>query len=334
MDQIQTEYQALRTTCGLIEYAGAGLLTVSGPSAAEFLGRAATRSVDFLLEGQICAALLLREDAGVVAEIQIHGEGDGYLVEVWPAQARAAAEHLAELAARTTGVTVTDVSDQFVLFGLEGPESFRLAQKYLPFPIASMAYRSFTTAELPSGQPLLVSRTGVTGEYGYKLHVPAASGEQVRAELLELGAVPCGIDAVDICRMECRFVNLEAELDPAGGTPLDLGLQWMVGFGQDFVGKEALLKRREDTAAVPVCWVAADGHSEVPAAGTPVLVGNTEVGAVAHAVYSPGLERLIGVARLDQAVAASGLDFRVGAAEVRTHSAPLRVATSFGVPLE
>ncbi len=95
---IDEEYQALRGGTGLVDYEAAGLYTVAGPGAAAFLGHVATRAVDFLLDGQISSALLLREDGTVVAEVLVHCRGEDYLVEVWPAQAQAAAR-----AARRSG---------------------------------------------------------------------------------------------------------------------------------------------------------------------------------------------------------------------------------------
>ena len=327
---IDEEYQALRGATGLLDYEGAGLYEVSGPGAAAFLGQVTTRAVDFLLEGQISAALLLRDDGTVVAEALVHCRGEDHLVEVWPAQAAAAGAHLTAAAEGCPDATLTDVGAGHRLFGLEGPESFRIAQKFLPFPVASMAYRSFAQAE-HGDVPVLISRTGVTGEYGFKLHVPADHAGGLRQELVGLGAREVGTDAVDTCRMETRFANLERESGGAEATPFDLGLQWMVDFGHDFTGAEAL---RAGGDRQPVCWQAEEGVAEIPATGTAVAVADEQVGEVTHAVWSPKLGRVIGTARVDRAVAASGLDFTVAAAAVRTVSAPFLVATSFGVSME
>jgi aminomethyltransferase len=328
------EYRALRGSTGLVHHEGAGLYTVSGPGAAALLGRVATRAVDFLLDGQISAVLLLRADGTVVAEALVHCRGEDYLVEVWPEQAEATGPHLAAAAADLDDVTVADVSAQFGVFGLEGPESFGIVQKFLPFPVASMAYRSFTLAD-HGDMPLLVSRTGVTGEYGFKLHVPAEGAAALRAELGELGAREVGADAVDICRMETRFTNLERESAGALRTPFDLGLQWMVDLGLDFTGADALRDAQADSAArQPVCWQAAEGVTEVPSTGTTLCAADAVVGEVSHAVFSPALNRVIGTARVDSTVAASGLEFTLGGTAVRTVSAPFLVATSFSVPME
>lgn len=327
------EYQVLRSTTGLIDYEGAGYFTVSGPGAAELVGKVCTRPVDFLLEGQISVALVLREDGTILGEAQLHCRGAEYLVQVWPAQADAVRAHLMAVAADAADATVTDVSTDFHGFGVEGPESFRIVQKFLDFPVASMAYRSFVTSE-HDGMEVMISRTGVTGEYGYTVLVPAGKAAELREELVGLGARECGLDAVDICRMETRFANLERETAGDAATPFDLGLQWMVDFNHEFVGSEALADYQQSQTRQPVCWMITDEAADVPSAGTAISVAETEIGAVTHAVFSPTLKRVIGTAQVDSAVAASGLRFDLAGREIRTISAPFLVATSFGVSME
>jgi len=330
------EYHALRNSTGLLDYEGAGLIRVSGPEAAAFLGDVSTRSVDFLLEGQISAALVLDENGAVRTEVLIYCRGTDYLVEIWPSQADRGREHILRAARSYDGAEAEDLSQAFRVFGVEGPQSPRLAQKFLPFPISSMAYRSFVTADWREGVPLQLSRTGVSGEYGYKLLVPVEAADELRTELIEAGAMPCGMDALDICRMEMRFPNLELEAAGEEVTPFDLGLQWMVDFQHDFAGKDALVQRwKEGPSRLPVCWIADQGVATPPTAGAPLTVEGTEIGAVAHAVWSPTLQRVIGTARVDPAVASSNVEYSLGASghAVTTVSAPFLVATSFGLPL-
>jgi aminomethyltransferase len=329
------EYHALRNSTGLLDYDGAGLIRVSGPGAAAFLGDVSSRNVDFLLEGQISAALVLDENGAVRTEVLVYCCGTDYLVEIWPSQAERGREHLLRAAQRYDDAEAEDLSERFRVFGVEGPESPWLAQRFLPFPISSMAYRSFVTADW-HGVALQLSRTGVSGEYGYKLHVPVEAADELRMELVEAGATECGVDAVDVCRMEMCFPNLELEAAGEKVTPFDLGLQWMVDFQHDFAGKDALVQRwKEGPSRLPVRWVADGSLATPPAAGAPLAVEGTEIGRVAHAVWSPTLQRVIGTARVHPAVASAGLEFSLGASAhpVTTVSAPFLAATSFGVPL-
>ncbi|WP_030674498.1 glycine cleavage T C-terminal barrel domain-containing protein [Streptomyces sp. NRRL B-1347] len=329
------EYTALRQSSGLVDYDGAGLLTVTGPEATAYLGRVGTRSVDFLLEGQSTSSLLLREDGTIVAEALIHCHGTGYLLEIWPDQAPAATAHLLAAAADRSGVTVEDVSSRFAVLGVEGPTSFKIAQQYLDFPIASLSYRSCVSVTW-AGKPVTLSRTGVTGEYGYKFLVPADHAASLRAELIAQGAVECGREALDICRMEVRFASHESEHTGGPVTPYDIGLQWMLDPDLDHTGRQALDERRREPHRSPVCWIAEPGLETAPRRGTAVAVEDAAVGTVTHCVWSPRLGRFIGTAAVDRGVAASGQDFRLegtGAA-VRTVSAPFLTATSLGVPLD
>ncbi|NUP16871.1 MAG: aminomethyl transferase family protein [Streptomyces sp.] len=328
------EYSALRRGVGLIHYDGAGLLKVTGPGATAYLGRVGTRSVDFLLEGQSTSSLLLREDGTIVAETLIHCRGADYLVEIWPAQASEAVPHLLSAAAGFPDVTVDDISAQHTVLAVEGPSSFKIAQKYLDFPIASLAYRSCAAIEWGGGTVTL-SRTGLTGEYGYKFIAPSGEADRLRAELLAAGAVACGKDALDICRMEVRFAGLEHEHCGGPVTPFDVGLQWMLDPGQDFIGRDALEQRRQQEHRVPVCWVADASLEAAPPHGAVIAVSDAEVGSVTHCVWSPSLARFIGTAVVDHGVAASGQDFRLAGTgtAVRTVSAPFLTATSLDVPL-
>jgi aminomethyltransferase len=331
---VDTEYDALRHSTGLVDLAGAGLVRVSGPGAATLLGLAFSRNVDFLLEGQISAALMLREDGTVVSEALIHCDGAEYLVEIWPAQRAAAVEHLTSIALRVPTATVRDVSDEHRVIAVEGPESFRIAGKYVSFPIASMAYRSFVTEEW-NGARLLVSRTGVTGEYGYKLHVPAELGDALHQEIAGLGAQPVGLAALDTCRMEIRFVNLERESGGAPITPFAVGLQWMTDLQHDFVGRAALQAAWDGGLdQLPICWQADEAVRQAPEHGAPLAVDGTPVGVVTHAVWSPSLQRVVGAARVDRAVASSGVEFDLAGHPARSVSGPFLVATSFGRPME
>lgn len=334
-DDTASEYEALRKSCGLLDYDGAGLLRINGPGASAFTSQVTTRSVDFLLEGQVSASLLLRDDGTILADTLVHCEGSDYRLEIPQAQAEQTRKHLLKAVEAADDVELEDLGENTRVYGIEGPGSFKLAQHFLDFPVSSMSYSSHASVTW-NGETILVSRTGVTGEYGYKFHVPVALAEQLRDQLVELGATRVGADALDICRMEARFADVDVESGGQALTPFELGIQWMVNFEHDFVGKAALLESwQAGQQRHPVCW-RAEGDGTTPTSGSPVTIGEDSVGVVGHAVHSPALGCLIGTARVDSAVAAAGLEMRITepAHDVRTVSGPFLVPTSFSIPLE
>lgn len=333
---IEDEYTALRNGCGLIDYQGIGLFQVQGPGAIRFLNEVTTRNIEFLLEEQSSTALVLDDAGHVISDVLVHCQGTEFLVEVEPARRARTWEHLRAVAESLDYVELTDVSPARRVFGVEGPASFRIAQHFLSFPVSSLAYRGFTTVRWRDHE-LLLSRTGVTGEYGYKFHIDAAGAEELRQELRSLGALPVGSAALDICRTEMRFVDLDAE----GGRecfPFEVGLQWMVDMHHDFRGKEALARRiDEGFPRRPVCWTADPELAAPPAPGTALSIEGQPVGEVTHAVRSPGLGRVIGTARLDETVAAVDVELTLAGATspaVRTVSAPFLIPASFNVKPE
>ena len=334
----QAEHDVIRSACGLVDYRGLGLFRVSGRDDQAFVGGVITRNVDFLLEGQASSALLLRENGTVLAEVLVYRTEDSFLLEVPSTQAARAWTHLHTHSDHYDELFIADVSDDFAAYGLEGPRSFRVIQGVLPFPVSSMSYMSFVPVDMPGSRDstMLVSRTGITGEYGYKLHVPVEQSAAVRDQLVAAGATPVGLAALRIARMEARFADLDTEVGTAPLTPFDLGIQWMVSFDDhEFVGRVGLLDYwQSDPTLRPVCW-RAEGQV-VPEPGADVFIDGDPVGVVGFAVHSPRLNAVIGTARLQSSVAAVGVELQVGSGRVpgQTTSAPFLIPTSFGVTLE
>jgi aminomethyltransferase len=180
---------------------------------------------------------------------------------------------------------------------------------------------------------VVISRTGVTAEFGYRLRVAAEHGASLRARLIELGAQPCGADAVNVCRLESRFASLEHDSPGPACTPFELALQWMVDFDHQFLGRDALLRRWQQGAVRhPVCFVTIEGASL--SAGDAVLADEVMVGRVTNLRWSPGLQSSIGVAHLDRDLAASGLELVAGGdsgmGRIHTCSGPFVLPASLG----
>jgi len=326
------EHAWLRHEHGIVDWSGAGVFEISGDRAVDFLDAVCTRSAAFLVEERTLPALMLRDDGSIVAAVDVFCHRDRYVILVWPDQRAAVAAHLAAYASARAGVTVTDRSDATAVLGIEGPGSGRVVDALVEGGgVAQIAYKSFTVGRWPEGD-LIIARIGVTAEFGYTLMLPAAQRAALHDRLVELGAHhPCGRDAVDVCRMESRFVDLERDLPDPRATPFDVGLQWMVDVTHEFTGKTALLERWERRGMpLPVCFTTLADQPLEP--GVTVLAGDEIVGVVTNSVWSPGLRRVIGIAHIDAEVAVPGLELatRGGLHDtpISTCSGPFVVPTS------
>jgi aminomethyltransferase len=152
--------------------------------------------------------------------------------------------------------------------------------------------------------PLVVCRTGYTGEHGYELVVPAAHALAVWDALLAAGEPEgiraCGLAARDTLRTEMGYPlhgqDLSLEI-----TPVQARLGWAVGWGKPaFWGRAALAAEK---AAGPrrTLWGLAAVDRGIPRCHMSVYVGDTVVGEVTSGTFSPTRKAGIALALLDTA---------------------------------
>ena len=316
-------YEAVRNGRALVEI-DHSYLEISGPGARDLIDRQVSRGIGFLLEGQVLAVLVL-DECRILAECAVYRTSDGYLLEVRSDVAEAVAERLGD----RDDVVVADRPD-LVSIGVEGPYSWQIVADMIDFPISAMAYQSFADATW-NRHSLLMARTGITGEYGYRLIVDTDVATELRDHLIGLGCATTEPGDLDVLRCEMRFPLLGAGTGLEEYTPLELGVQWMVDFEHDFAGLSSLVD--SDWSRRAVCWMADAGPAAV-AVGDAVVIGDEGVGAITEAQYSPRLGGLIGTAVISADLAAAGIDYRTGDTTITSISAPFMVTKSFGVPVQ
>jgi aminomethyltransferase len=178
----------------------------------------------------------------------------------------------------------------------------------------------------------LCLRAGKTGEYGYVL----LAGDESRAALEErlhdvgtpLGLREVGLGALDRCALENWHFSMRALSDTAlvrPLTPLELQLQWRVGWDRQFVGADALRRRRAEGPALRTVCVTAEAEL---ARGQAVACGGETVGELLAAAWSFTRAQWVGMALLPRALAhphLSVLTARAAGGEVAlcTQTAPL-----------
>jgi aminomethyltransferase len=144
---------------------------------------------------------------------------------------------------------------------------------------------------------LVVAGTGYTGEDGVEIHVPAAQAPALWEALIDAGIVPAGLGARDTLRLEAGLPLHGHELGP-GITPLQAGLNWVVGWDKDeFRGRTALELERQHGVTRRLRGLSIAGRRPARE-GAPVRQGSDNVGSVTSGNFSPMLEHAIALAFL------------------------------------
>ena len=325
---VVAEHTAVRERVGLFDVSHLGKLTVSGPGAAEFLNRCLTADLAKIAPGQAQYTLLCTSDGGVLDDLIAYLESPEQVLLV-PNAANAAAVAAVLAAAAPTGVQVQDRHRELAVLALQGPR----ADDVLTAAGLAVAldYMSFARVEV-DGVPVVVCRTGYTGERGYELVLPADGAGTTWDALVEAGAAyglrPAGLGARDTLRTEMGYPLHGQDISPAI-TPVQARLGWAVGWRKpDFLGAAPLRAEKEAGPTRLLRGLRAEGRG-IPRPGMTVRdEAGEQVGTITSGTFSPTLRTGVALALVDARVA----EGEQVAVDVRTRREPCRVVRPPFVP--
>jgi aminomethyltransferase len=339
-----SEHHAVRKAAGLFDLSHMGEVRVTGPQSAEALDYALTARVSNVAPGRAKYSLICTEAGTILDDLIVYRLDDGeddsareYLVVPNAGNASSVAAALTE---RSVGfdATVRNESAQTALVAIQGPEAARILSTVLADEEAAalpeLKYYSARTVTVRTGTgevPVLLARTGYTGEDGFELIIgPVADRDELSAAATavwqalsaagtEAGVelLPCGLASRDSLRLEAGMPLYGNELD-LGHLPSESGAGMAVPLKSketDFVGRDALLAAREagtgTTTGQTIVALRAAGR-RAARAGYAVLDGDgNRIGEVTAGIPSPTLGYPIALARVDVAHREPGTELAV-----------------------
>jgi aminomethyltransferase len=314
------EYWACREKATLIDLSALRKFEITGPDAENLLNLALTRNIRKLSVGQVVYTAVCYEHGGMIDDGTVMRLGANNFRFVCGADYTGV--WLRELAARESlKVFVRGSTDQLNNLALQGPLSREILAPLIWTPplqpaITELKWFRLTIGRLggPEGLPLVISRTGYTGELGYEIWSHPSHAVAVWDALMAAGAPlglqPMGLDALEMLRVEAGLILADKEFSDQT-DPYEAGIGFAVAEkNEPFMGQEALARRRAHPQRKLVGLVIAGG--EPVGHGDCVHVGRAQVGVVTSAVRSPVLGQSIALARLDAHHAALGTQVEIG----------------------
>ncbi|MEX1038937.1 MAG: FAD-dependent oxidoreductase [Acidimicrobiia bacterium] len=286
-DIVGEECRQVREGVGIIDITGFSRYEVTGPNAGKWLDRMMAAKLPG--ENRIKLAPMLGHDGRLKGDLTVLNWGDGswwimgsYYLRAW--HMRWFNDHLDD------GVTVRDISDGMVGFGLSGPRSRELMQLVTHDDLSNDAMRFMACRDMDVGLVRArVGRISVTGELGYEIHCPAVDHIKLRRILLdagrEVGAIEYGFNAMGSLRMEKSFgiwsKEFRQEYTP-GMTGMDRWIDW----SKDFVGVEAARKEYEEgSAPMKLVTLEIDATDADGSGYEPVWDGGKRIGYITSGEY-------------------------------------------------
>jgi aminomethyltransferase len=281
------EHAAVRTGAGIFDVSHLGRFALHGPGSTNTLRRMLCNDITDVGPGRAQYTLMLTSQGGVVDDL-IVWRLDGDTAWVLPNGVNHERVMAAIAAEAAPDATATDRRPETALLAVQGPKAPGLVKR-----VIGAAPKRFRVIEAEfDGTAVVAAGTGYTGEKGAEIAVPADAAQALWEALLEAGAVPCGLGARDILRLEMGYPLWGQDLDTST-TPLEAGLGWVVEWDHEFTGRAAVAAQRTGGLPKLLIGFATEGRT-IPRTGHLLRCGSA-TGRVTSGGFSPALGVGIGM---------------------------------------
>ena len=300
---VKVEHAAVRERVGIFDVSHLGKALVRGPGAKDFVNSCFTNDLNRIEPGKAQYTMCCNERGGVVDDLIAYLKSDEEIFLI--PNAANNAEVVAMLTeAAPEGIEVINQHTDYGVIAVQGTKSDEVLTK-LGLPVGH-DYMTFVEADW-EGQPVIVCRTGYTGERGYEVlpqwDQTGALWDALMTAMEEYDGRPAGLGARDTLRTEMGYAlhgnELSTEL-----TPVMARAGWAVGWKKEsFWGKEALEAEKE-AKNTRISWGLDVTGRGIPRAHCDVKdASGTVIGTVTSGTFSPTLSKGIALALLDRGAA-------------------------------
>jgi len=292
---IRDEHMRVRTTVGVFDVSHMGEFEISGPRALEMVQKITVNDAAALAVNQVQYSAMCYADGGIVDDLLVYRFKDKFWLVVNAANMEKDLDWV--LKNKIDGCEIRNISDGITQLAVQGKKAEPTLQKLTSVDLAAIKFYWFTEGEL-AGVPMVISRTGYTGEPGFELYFDNIHAEQVWQAVMDAGKEfqiePIGLGARDSLRLEKKMCLYGNDIDQST-NPLEAGLSWITKLDKgDFIGREALLKVKEEGLKRRLVAFVLDATG-FPRHGYKIEKDGREVGQVTSGTVSPVLNKGIGM---------------------------------------
>lgn len=294
------EHLAVRTAAGLFDVSHMGEIVIRGKDALKLVQLVTCNDAAKLADNQIHLSGLMTEKGTFVDDLLVHRFNNEHFFLC--VNASNADKDFAWITEHAQGldVEVQNVSNDYFQIAIQGPKAIEILQPLVAAELGKIKYYWFTESQF-NNIPVLLTRTGYTGEDGFEIYGPPAEAATVWQAIMQAGRphglVPAGLAARNTLRLEAKMMLYGHEIDDTT-TVLEADLGWILKLAKgDFLGRDRLAAQKE--AGITRKIVGFEVLDRAPARdGYPVVINGQEVGHVTSGSPSPWLKKNIGLVYL------------------------------------
>lgn len=308
---IKVEHAAVRTAAGVFDVSHMGEFFITGPNALALIQKVTVNDASRLFPGKAQYSCFCYEDGGIVDDLIVYMLAeDEYMLVVNGANVDKDYQWI--VSQNTMNARIENRSEDFALLAVQGPKASDILQKLTETPLSEIGFYTFKKGILAETE-MIISATGYTGEQGFELYFEHNKTDVVAVWNAifdagkDEGIHACGLGARDTLRLEMGYALYGNDITQ-NTHPLEAKLGWITKFDKgDFVGKEALLKKKEEGISRRLVGLTMPDQRSIPRNGYEILneVGQT-IGYVTSGTMSITLGKGIGMGYVQTEYATEG----------------------------
>ena len=291
---IIAEHDAARSGAALFDTCHMGEFTLSGPSAAADLDRLLSNDVANLAAGACRYGFLCNDDGGVIDDLITYRLSDTeFMVVVNASGEDGDFNWIKERVSKDT--SIKNLSHATAKIDLQGPKSPKIAASLLKDPLNGLKYYRFMHNTYKDAD-IILSRTGYTGEIGFEIYCPAKYAVDFWNDCIAQGAVPAGLGARDILRLEMGYPLYGHELS-ADRNAAQSGFAHAISKNKAFIGSTKVSD--SSLCNQSLTGISLDGRRTAHS-GDAVMTDGKTIGTVTSGCFSPTQGRAIALAYINK----------------------------------
>lgn len=271
---VKNEHLGVLTSAGIFDTSHMACVSVQGPDAFALLNYCFTRDLSSLTVGRCVYGAFLDEKGHCLDDAIVYKFSDtDFMVCINAGMGGTIARHLSEWK-KDREVMVADLTDKVAKMDIQGVNAARILAQLIESPdqvFEKMPYFSFKghfdpnhpdagNVKLKNGSPLLLSRSGYTGEFGFEIFIVPDAIVDLWKEILAAGAsfgiTACGLGARDSLRAGACLPLSHQDIGHFKfmNHPWDFALPYNAdksGFTKEFLGAGALVPEKDDVYVFP-----------------------------------------------------------------------------------
>ena len=304
------EHVCVRNNVGVFDVSHMGEFLLKGEKALDLIQYVCSNDASKLTDGKVQYSCLPNATGGIVDDLLVYrvNAREYYLV----VNASNIEKDWNWISSHNTfGVEMTNRSDDYSLFAVQGPNALPVLQKLTDVNLSEMPYYTFKIGNMAGFSEVIISNTGYTGAGGFEIYVENKNALSMWNAIFKagesVGIQPVGLGARDTLRTEMGYCLYGHDIDDTT-SPIEAGLGWITSFNKDFIMKDfhSAIKSAGPKKKLVGFEMIDRG---IPRQHYPILNAAGEaIGEVTSGTQSPNLSKGIGMGYVETSQSAVGLE--------------------------